>query len=81
MSKRIKTLPMVSVLDDIEEPIALWHNDRNVCELNEDGTCSTGTRFYGTEDMREPKFCYRHFFTQIVSGDGKTNYKLKILHT
>jgi hypothetical protein len=39
------------------------------------GVCDPSGFFYGTSD--EPKFCARHFYLEVVSGDGETNYKLK----
>jgi hypothetical protein len=77
--KLIKLLPYTSVLDGNETPCQLWQSDNNECEFQTDssaGLCDTSGMYYGTDDLREPKFCARHFYQRVVSGNGVTNYTL-----
>ena len=77
--KPIKLLPYTSVLDTEETLCQLWQSDNNVCEFQTDaavGLCDTSGIYYGTDDSREPKFCARHFYQRVVSGNGITNYML-----
>lgn len=75
--KFIKVLPFYSELDNDFLDCGLWEEEYNICELQEDGKClKNNTEFFGTTDSTEPKFCFRHFRLDVVSGDGKTNYKL-----
>lgn len=79
-------LPYDSELDGDLTDCALWKaenpDDHITCEYNSDrdipnvGLCDNSGYFYGTSDSREPKFCARHFYQHVVSGDGKSNYKL-----
>jgi hypothetical protein len=56
----------------------LWQSNENICEFQDDppNACDPSGLFYGTTDSREPKFCARHFYQQVVAGDGESNYKL-----
>lgn len=74
--KFIKTLPFESVIGDTVAPVGLFESEENICELIHHSGCDTSGRYYGTEDEREPKFCARHYYQEIVSGDGQSNYKL-----
>lgn len=77
--KLIKMLPFDSVMDQDTTDCALWTDNENLCEYQTDlkaGICDTSGMFYGTSDEREPKFCARHFYQLVVSGDGITNYGL-----
>lgn len=75
--KFIKVLPFFSELDNDFLDCGLWESDTNICELQEDNTCTKySTEYFGTTDSREPKFCFKHFRLDVVSGDGHTNYKL-----
>jgi hypothetical protein len=80
--KYIKALPYNSVLDEDELTCGLWKSKENVCEYqhmyDDAGLCDTSGYYYGTADEYEPKFCARHFYQNVVSGDGKDNYKLTI---
>lgn len=72
-------LPIYSSIDGDLLDCALWESKTNVCEFKTDesaGECSNTDYFFGTTDEYEPKFCGKHFFELVVSGDGKTNYKL-----
>lgn len=73
----IKALPVYSLLDDNVMDVGLWESAKNICEFATDPNefCVEGN-YYGTTDEYEPKFCAKHFFGEVVSGDGKTNYKL-----
>ena len=76
----LQILPYNTVINgDDELDVALWHSNRNICEMNTsqhtDGLCDTSGLYYGTSDSREPKFCARHFY-QSNMGDGVTNYRL-----
>ena len=77
----IKRLPFESVLCDQAHEAALWESDHYVCEHADGshGLCDPSGHYYGTPDVREPKFCARHFYQIVVSGDGKTNYMLRDL--
>jgi hypothetical protein len=78
----LKTLPFCSKLDDTVHEIAIYEvelkDGENPCEFpgRDRGRCDTSGLVYGTEDPREPKFCARHFYRQVVSGDGSTNATL-----
>lgn len=72
----IKLLPFQSQIDDTISPIALWSCNSNACEFIEERNCDTSGIYYGTEEKIEPKFCARHFYQHVVSGDGKSNYTL-----
>jgi len=74
----VTNMPFDSVLGDDTLSVALWKSDKNVCEYSKDSTnCDTSGLYYGTDDVDEPKFCARHFYMNIVSGNGKSNYALK----
>jgi hypothetical protein len=77
-TKFIKILLYNSILDDSITDCALWQSEENICDLKKNGVCDDSGYYYGTSDDREPKFCARHFYQDVVSGDGKTNYKLSI---
>lgn len=74
----------MSLMDNDLTDCALWQSDENICELQDpaqqtqfDGMpCDPSGYYYGTSDSRDPKFCAYHFYTEVVSGDGKTNNKL-----
>lgn len=79
----LQILPYNSVINgDDESDVALWHSNTNICERqpttldDSTGLCDTSGLYYGTSDSREPKFCARHFYQEIVMGDGVTNYRL-----
>ena len=80
--KFLKLLPFESALGEDRLPCALWQKkkgDPDLCEYSNDQTgerCDTSGLYYGTDDEGEPKFCARHFYQRVVSGDGKSNYKL-----
>ena len=75
--KFIKTLPIYSELDGDFLDVGAWESEENICELQEDKRClKNNIEYFGTTDSREPKFCFKHFIVDVVSGDGKTNYKL-----
>ena len=75
--KFLKALPYFSELDGDFLDCGLWEADENICELQDDGKCLKNSfEFFGTTDSHEPKFCFKHFLFDVVSGDGKTNYKL-----
>jgi hypothetical protein len=73
-------MPFYSELDDSQTDCGLWESETNVCEFQGErgtvGACDTSGLYYGTTDSREPKFCARHFYQLVVSGDGTTNYRL-----
>jgi hypothetical protein len=75
--KFIQQLPFYSFMDGDVLEVGLWESSENICEHQnlEENTCLAGA-YYGTTDEMEPKFCARHFFQDVVSGDGKSNYKL-----
>lgn len=77
MKEFVKDMPFYSELDG-KTDCAIWQSGEHICELKDDGrgVCDPSGLFYGTTDSREPKFCARHFYMDIVSGNGKTNYKL-----
>lgn len=78
--KFIKLLPFDSILDDDKLDCGLWQSKKNICEFQSDlkvQKCDTSGFYYGTTDELEPKFCARHFYQLVVSGDGKSNYTLK----
>lgn len=75
---KVATLPFCSFLDGDTTTCALWKSMENICE-HKDGTsglCDTSKLYYGTDDILEPKFCARHFYQLVVSGDGESNYRL-----
>jgi hypothetical protein len=74
----IKALPFSSELDGDLMECVLWQSSDNLCEAKEEGhsACDTSGFYYGTLSDVEPKFCARHFYQEVVSGDGLTNYKL-----
>lgn len=83
--KFIKHLPYNSTIDGDKLDCALWESEKNICEFNHEhqpdpsdtnGECDTSGHYYGTSDEREPKFCARHFYQIVVSGDGMSNYGL-----
>ena len=77
--KFLKDMPFYSELGGDKTDCALYQGNENICDLQDDsrGACDPSGMFYGTTDSREPKFCARHFYQEVVSGDGTTNYKLK----
>lgn len=85
--KFIKLLPFDSILDDDPIDCALWQSEDNLCEFQMHnpalagqarvGNCDNSGFYYGTSDEDEPKFCAKHFYQQVVNGDGKSNYKLE----
>jgi len=80
--KFIKLMPFEAELDGDKLPCGLWQNDNpNTCEFftdppSEAGACYNTGFFYGTDNELEPKFCARHFYQIVVSGDSKGNYQL-----
>lgn len=74
--KYLKDIPFYSKLGDDYLDCGIWESDENICELQDNQKCTNTTEYFGTTDSREPKFCPRHFFKDVVSGDGITNYKL-----
>lgn len=81
----VKSLPYQSIMDGDALICALWKSAENICEYgsqnqpdpsNTDGLCDTSGLYYGTDDILEPRFCARHFYQIVVSGDGKSNYAL-----
>ena len=74
--KHVKQMPFFSFLDGHKLEVCLWKSKHLICEFDGKGRCDESGYFYGTLDSREPKFCARHFYQEIVSGNGKTNYKL-----
>jgi hypothetical protein len=79
----IGVAPFVSVLKeedlrDGEEPtsfeIGLWRSEANECDDQAGSTpCEiTAGIFYGTSDVRDPKFCPRHFYERHI-GTKATN--------
>ncbi len=71
----VKQMPLQSELDDQRLECGIWQSDANVCELQSDvaGACDTSGLYYGTNDERETKFCARHFYRVVVSGDGESS--------
>ena len=75
--KLIQQLPFESQFDDQRLECGLWQSDENICDLNGGSTiCDPSSLYYGTLDSREPHFCARHFYQEVVIGDGAINYKL-----
>lgn len=73
--KLITILSFVSTIDDSEFSVAAWESPKNICDID-DSSCLVTGLYFGTDDSREPKFCPRHYFLDIVSGDGHSNYNL-----
>ena len=78
--KFIKLMPFESEMDGDKTPCGLWSGEDNLCDYNDKarsaGNCDDSGFYYGTDNELEPKFCARHFYQFVVSGDGKTNYQL-----
>jgi hypothetical protein len=78
--KYTKEAPFSTVLDGDVIPTHLYRREEgelNPCDCqNDKESCDNSGIYYGTDDEREPKFCARHFFQVVASGNGKTNYKL-----
>ncbi len=78
--QQIKTLPFRSQYEsDDSFACVLWQSDTNICEFSfarmPEPTdvvraCDPSGLFYGTCDAREPKFCARHFYLQVIAGTG-----------
>ena len=43
------------------------------------GACDTTGISYGTTEETDPKVCARHFYQEVVHGDGRTNSMLRDL--
>ena len=68
----IKPLPFRSQYET-DDPLdcALWQSDTTICEFNAAGEhCDPSGLYYGTTDEREPKFCARHFYLQVIAEAG-----------
>lgn len=87
--KFLQVLPFISEMDGGENntDVAVYSSDKpEYCEFYYQGEpekkspnhtdCGSDSLFWGTSDEREPKFCTKHFFNNVVIGDGKSNYKL-----
>lgn len=81
--KFIKLLPFVTVLDDPKDTLdcGLWQSGINECEMQGAkrgiDNCDNSGFYYGTSDSREPKFCARHFYQNVVNGVEGGSYILK----
>lgn len=73
--KFIKYLPFTSKhMNDDAIDCALWESTENICEFqheNDLGVCDNSGHYYGTGDLREPKFCARHFYQFVITGETK----------
>ena len=74
--KFVKQMPFNSLHDNIKLEVGLWKAQQNQCELAERSNCDDSGLYYGTLDQMEPKFCARHFYQDVASGDGIDMYKL-----
>lgn len=77
--KFIKKLPFESAYEK-DDPIdcIVFESKENICEFNDPlnvtqfdslGDCDNSGYYYGTSDEREPKFCARHFYQNVVNGE------------
>lgn len=72
--KYITKLPFESIAqdDDYGLDCIVYKSAKNVCEFQNDqfkmGLCDTSGHYYGTSDEREPKFCARHFYQNVVNS-------------
>lgn len=78
--QQIRTLPFRSHYE-ADDPLncVLWRSETNVCEFNAahmpapadtSGVCDPSGLYYGTADAREPMFCARHLYLQVIAGTG-----------
>jgi hypothetical protein len=80
--KHFRDQPFVSVVEgQYDWPCVAWTGEDCVCELRGQGlgVCDTTGIFYGTDEGTDPKFCARHFYQEVVHGDGRSNYRLRDL--
>lgn len=63
--------------DDFGLDCVVYKSPKPVCEFTTEpekmGLCDDSGHYYGTSDEREPKFCARHFYQNVV-GSKKQKY-------
>lgn len=75
---QVKELPFKTVYDDTEHEVFLYKSWLPQCEYRDgqSGRCDDSGHFYGTVDCREPLFCARHFYMNVLKNDNPGVYKL-----
>jgi len=74
--KLLKSLPIESMLDNQRLPVCLWECESKLDKCEFGCKMNKGDLLFGTNNRVDCKFCSNCFFKKVVSGDGKTNYKL-----
>ena len=73
-----KQLPFDSEYDGERTECGLWQSAESICEYKQAslGVCDPSGVYYGTLDRREPHFCARHFYQNVVKGNAQAPYIL-----
>lgn len=75
------TLPLKVVGNGVENSVALYESNTNVCaHSDDDENCSIANIYLGTESDTEPVFCFYHFSKYVLAretGDVLVAYKNK----
>lgn len=74
--KFVKQMPFGSLHDNIKLKFGLWKAKQNQCEFVGKSNCDDNGLYFGTIDRMEPNFYARHFYQEVVSGNGIDMYKL-----
>ncbi len=82
MMKLLMMQPFMTELNHELSDCAIWSSATHLCAFQDKvndptiGNCDQSHIYYGTSDSQDPKFCARHFYLLIASGDGETTYRL-----